>query len=399
MKNIIHNEVCKLIDKAIDLRHRFHEIPERSFEESKTACLIAQELRQMGLTVEEGLAGTGVAATIKGKRPGNIVALRADMDALNIEEETSKPYTSKHKGFSHGCGHDGHIVCVLEAARILVKLHGRLSGSVRVIFQPGEEIGTGAQAMINTGALGEPLPSAIFALHAWPHLEPGIVASKPGNITSAIDYFKITVKGKGGHGARPHESISPILSAACIAQNVSALTNNDDNHNSPCVVSVGMIQGGTQANVIPDHASIEGTIRSINEINRQRTIEKFEKTVEEICIREGVGVDIDFLKYGPPVNNHPALYHLFEKVGDDLLVPEKRAYITKQSMGSEDFGNYTLLIPGFLFRLGMGKSSPSLHSSSFDFCDESLWAGITLLVGLAMNATKKDFKISMEQYK
>jgi amidohydrolase len=265
---------------------------------------------------------------------------------------------------------------------------------VRVIFQPGEEIGAGAQAMIEAGALGNPLPSTIFALHAWPHLESGVVASKPGNITAAIDYFGITVKGKGGHGARPHESISPIISVAHIVQKISALTSNGDKHNPPCVVSVGMIQGGTQANAIPDHASIQGTIRSLNETNRQKTLEKFDKTVKEICTQESVGAAIDFYKYGPPVDNHPVLYHLFEKAGDDLLIPEKRAYITKQSMGSEDFGNYTQLLPGLLIRLGMGKSSPPLHTSSFDFCDNSLAAGITILVGLAMKATENDFKIS-----
>ncbi len=394
MRDTIHNEVCKIIDKAIELRHRFHEIPERSFEENKTAYLIVQELLQMGLDVEEGIAGTGVAANIKGGLPGNTIALRADMDALNIEEETAKPYTSKHKGLSHSCGHDGHIVCLLETARILVKLRKQLVGTIRIIFQPGEENGTGAQAMIDSGALGAPLPSAIFALHAWPHLESGVVASKPGNITAAIDYFKITVKGKGGHGARPHDSISPIISASHIVQKISALTNNGDNGKYPCVVSVGMIQAGAQPNAIPDHASIEGTIRSINETNRQKTLEIFNQMVKEIGTQQNVQIVIDFIKYGPPVNNNPDLYHLFEKVGEELLVPEKRAYIKQQSMGSEDFGNYTQLLPGLLIRLGMGKSSPPLHTSKFDFCDKSLDAGITILVGLAMKATENDFKIS-----
>ncbi|KHE92043.1 MAG: amidohydrolase [Candidatus Scalindua rubra] len=388
MRDTIHNEVRKIIEKAIDLRHRFHEIPERSFEENKTSRLIAQELQQMGLDVEEGIAGTGVAANIKGGLHGNTIALRADMDALNIEEETSKPYASRHKGLSHSCGHDGHIVCLLEAARILVKLREQLAGTVRVIFQPGEENGTGAQAMIDAGALGSPLPAAIFALHAWPYLESGVVASKPGNITAAIDYFSITVKGKGGHGARPHESTNPIISASHIVQEISALTNKGDNGKDPCVVSVGIIQGGTQPNTIPDHASIEGTIRSLNETNRRKTLETFNKTVKEIGIQQNVQVAIDFIKYGPPVNNNPDLYHLFEKVCTDLLVPEKRAYIKQQSMGSEDFGNYTQLIPGLLIRLGMGESSPPLHTGRFDFCDKSLDAGITILVGLAMKATE-----------
>ena len=394
MRDTIYNEVCKIIDKAIELRHRFHEIPERSFEEKKTAHLIVQELLQMGLDVEEGIAGTGIAANIKGGLPGNTIALRADMDALNIEEESPKPYASKHKGLSHSCGHDGHIVCLLETARILVKLRKRLAGTVRIIFQPGEENGTGAQAMIDSGALGSPLPSAIFALHAWPHLESGVVASKPGNITAAIDYFKITVKGKGGHGARPHDSISPIISASHIVQKISALTNNGDNGKYPCVVSVGMIQAGAQPNAIPDHASIQGTIRSINETNRQKTLEIFNQMVKEIGTQQNVQVAIDFIKYGPPVNNNPDLYHLFERVGEELLVPEKRAYIKQQSMGSEDFGNYPQLLPGLLIRLGMGKSSPPLHTSKFDFCDKSLDAGITILVGLAMKAVENDFKIS-----
>ncbi len=394
MRETIHNEVRKIIDKAIDLRHRFHEIPESSFEENRTSHLIVRELQQMGLDVEEKIAGTGVATNIKGELSGHTIALRADMDALNIEEKSSKPYASKHKGFSHSCGHDGHIVCLLEAARILVKLRKQLTGTVRVIFQPGEENGTGAQSMIDAGALGDPLPSAIFALHAWPHLESGVVASRPGNITSAIDYFSITVKGKGGHGARPHESISPIISISLIAQKISALTNNGVNGRYPCVVSVGMIQGGTAPNIIPDHASIQGTIRSLNETNRQKTLEKFNKAVNKIAIQQNVQVAIDFIKYGPPVHNNPDLYHLFEKVSEHLLIPEKRAYITQQSMGSEDFGNYTQLIPGILIRLGMGKSSPPLHTSKFDFCDKSLDAGITILVGLAMKATENDFKIS-----
>ncbi len=396
MREMIHKEVTRTLRNAIELRHRFHEIPEKSFQEKKTSQLIAQELRKMGLTVEERLAGTGVATTIKGVRPGNTIALRADMDALNIEEETSRPYTSQHKGFSHCCGHDGHIVCTLEATRILMRLKKQLAGSVRIIFQPGEENGTGARKMIDAGVLGKPLPTAIFALHAWPHLESGVVASKSGFITSAIDYFRITVKGKGGHGARPHESISPILGIARIAQRISNLTRKGGHNNTPCVVSVGMIEGGKEANVIPDHASIEGTIRSLNEAERQKIVERFSNCVKKICAEEHLSVDIDFLKHGPPVQNHPDLYHLFETVGEELLIPEKRAYITKQSMGSEDFGNFTKLLPGLLIRLGMGKSSPPLHTSKFDFCDRSLETGITILVGLTMKATESDFKTGLK---
>jgi metal-dependent amidase/aminoacylase/carboxypeptidase family protein len=185
------------------------------------------------------------------------------------------------------------------------------------------------------------------------------------------------------------------MGIARITEKISELTRKGDHHTPPCSVSVGMIQGGKEPNVIPDRAAIEGTIRSLNETDRQQTVERFNSTVKKICAKERLGVDINFLKHCPPVQNHPDLYHLFEKVGEELIIPEKRAYITEQSIGSEDFGNFTQLLPGLLIRLGMGSSSPQLHTSTFDFCDASLETGITILVGLAMKATETDFKIGL----
>ncbi len=394
MKDLILREVATLLKDAIGLRHRFHQIPERSFEEVLTSKLIAQELRKAGIEVKENLVPTGVTATISGTRPGKVVALRADMDGLVLEDKTLKPYASKHPGLSHGCGHDGHIVCVLKAFLILSKLRDHLAGQVRVIFQPAEETGDGAQSMLEAGALGNPPPASIFTLHSWPELKCGVVASKPGVITSGNDLFTITVKGKGGHGARPRESISPILSAGRIAQAVSDLTCSEGDGSLSCVVSVGVIRGGEQPNTIPDEALIKGTIRSPNEVVRQDLLEKFKATVLKICSRERVDTVVDIQQYCPPVYNHPDLYHLFEKTADELLGPERRIAFSTQSAGSEDFGFYTQKIPGILIRLGMGSECAPLHTSGFDFCDASLASGITLLVGLAMGATESDFKIT-----
>jgi amidohydrolase len=394
MRDIIFQEVHKNLKRAIKLRHRFHQIPEKAFEEKLTSKLIAEELRKNGVTVEKGLAKTGVAATIHGTRPGKVVALRADIDGLNIEEKSFKPYASKHPGYSHSCGHDGHIVCVLEAARILWKLRSHLSGAVKVIFQPAEETGTGAQLMIEAGALGDPLPSAIFTIHTWPDLESGVVASKPGVITSGNDIFTITVRGKGGHGARPFEAKSPILSAGRIAQAVSDITRYGPNNSFNCIISVGMIRAGEQPNTIPDNTLIRGTLRTLNEVIRKDALTRVETTISEICKQDKIEADMHIDQYCPHVYNHPDLYNLFTKTADEVLGPEKRVVFSKQSMGSEDFGFYTQLIPGLLIRLGMGKSCPPLHTSGFDFCDDSLESGIAILVGLALEATKGGFQLN-----
>jgi amidohydrolase len=315
------------------------------------------------------------------------------MDALNLVEKTSKPYASGNRGFAHGCGHDGHIVCVLEAARVLAARRDLLAGSVRLIFQPAEETGQGAQAMIEAGALGNPLPAAIFALHAWPGMECSIVASRPGPITAGNDLFSITVRGKGGHGARPHESRNSILSASRIALEISDLAELESRSRPSGVVSVGVLRGGEQPNVIPDEAFIQGTLRSTDEDVRRDLFGKIRTRVSAICGQDRVTADINFQTYCPPVHNHPDLYALFEKTADNLLGPEKRIYLIDQSMGSEDFGYYTRLVPGLLIRLGMGSACPPLHTSGFDFADESLEAGISILVGLVMQATEKDFRI------
>ncbi|MBM4056380.1 MAG: amidohydrolase [Planctomycetes bacterium] len=396
MKEIIRKEVEKVLHPAVELRHRLHEIPEGSFCEEKTANLIIEELHKIGLSAEKRIARTGIITVIHGKRPGNVVALRADMDAIAIDEHTSKPYASLHKGFSHGCGHDGHIVCVLKAAQVLFTLREYLAGAVKIIFQPAEEIGSGAKAMIEEGALDNPSPSAIIALHSWTYLGCGIVASKPGIVTAINDHFLVTLKGKGGHGARPQECINPIVCASRIVQKVNDLMKEGmslNNVDSQYVISIGKIHGGTQANVIPDDAALEGTIRSKNIESRENIMDIFKKAVRDICIQESVEAVIEFRKYCPSVNNHPVLYELFEKVADDLLPSGTWQRLADSSMGSEDFGFYTQKIPGLLIRLGMGESSPPLHTSSFDFCDDALGAGITILAGMAMKASERDFAI------
>ncbi len=390
MKTIIRREVRAVLKQAVALRHRLHQIPEESFKEKLTAQLLVQELKESGIEVtKEGVAQTGIVATITGTRPGRVVALRADMDGLKIMETTGKPYESHCPGRAHSCGHDGHMVCVLEAGRILARLRDRLAGTVRLIFQPGEEGTNGAQLMVKEGALGSRLPAAIFSLHAWPYLECGVVAAKPGFVTYGNDRFTIKVKGRGGHGARPHETISPILSAARIVRAISDLTRYDSDGRPLCVISVGVIRGGRQHNTIPDETTIRGTIRSMDETIRQEILTKFGVVIAGIADQDSVRTKIHYDGYCPAVYNQPDLYSLFETVTGNLLGSEKVDVLSEQSTGSDDFGVFSQQVPTLLFRLGMGTACAPLHSGNFDFADAALESGITILVGLALQAAKK----------
>ncbi len=389
----IKNEVRNNFKRAVRLRRRLHTIPEISFEEKLTSQLIVEELKKDGIKVCDSPIQTGVVALIKGTRDGNTVAIRSDMDALKLTEKTCSEYTSKHPGLCHGCGHDGHMACVLESARILHSMRDTLAGNVRVIFQPAEETGEGAHSMIDAGALGDPPPDAIMAVHSWPYLDCGVVASKPGVMTAGCDFFKITVQGKGGHSARPHEALNPLPVIFGIVTKISELTKFTKEGDPEAVVSVGMIHGGDQPNVIPQEVFIKGTVRSLSDTSRIKLLKKIKQIVSDLCEDGGTKSDIDFYSYCPPVYNHPDLYDLFKETADVFLGPEKVAEITTQSTGSEDFGYFTSIVPGLLIRLGMGESCSPLHTCEFDFSDDSLESGITILTALAMRASEKTFKI------
>ncbi|MFC1592108.1 M20 family metallopeptidase [Thermodesulfobacteriota bacterium] len=391
LQALIRRNVSGLLDEAVALRRRLHRIPEEAFQEHKTAALLQEELCRAGIACETGFSGTGIVATVTGSRPGNTVALRADMDGLVLEEKTAAAYASTCPGLAHSCGHDGHMACLLAAARILSGLKDRLAGTVRCIFQPAEEAGNGASTMLDCGALGAPLPNAIFALHAWPYIETGVVASMPGPITFGNELFIITVKGRGGHGARPHESASPILAAAKIAQRVSELTRCDGSGRPLCVVSVGMLQGGSQPNVIPDEAVIQGTMRTRSEHLRDELLQQLQEAMAQACSQDGLGAVLDRYHYCPPVENHAGLFRLFEQTADELLGAHLCEPLYEASTGSEDFGFFTRQVPGLLIRLGMGTGCPPLHTSRFDFNDAALAAGITIMTGLALKATEPGF--------
>jgi len=381
----IRREADRIIAKVTDLRHALHAAPEAAFSEQRTAARVADVLQGAGLDVRTGVAGTGLVATVAGDSPTRAIALRADMDALPIAETTGKPYASQHRGLAHACGHDGHVAMLAGAGLVLAAMRHELAGEVKLLFQPAEEAGAGAKAMIADGALGEPAPDAIFALHAWPNLPVGMVASMPGQMTAANDLFTLTVTGIGGHGARPHLARSPILAAAELVRRISSLTNLDD-VDLPRVVSVGSVHSGSRANVIPAETVIEGTIRSSNDAVRDELHSEIRRIAREVAEQQDLQVVFDVHMYCPAVVNDPRLFELFTQTAGDLFGSDGWRTIDHQSMGSEDFAGYLQHVPGLLARIGTGADSGQLHAGDFDFADGALGAGVAILAGLAVRA-------------
>ncbi len=373
------------LDRITELRHQLHRIPEPAFAERETSALVAQELEKLDLKVQTGIAGTGVVAELDTGRPGHYVALRADMDALPIKESAGLDYGSQRPGFSHSCGHDGHAATLVGTARILVRLKEEMTGRVRLIFQPAEETGQGAQAMIAAGAWGEDKPEAIVGMHCWPDLPAEAVGCMAGTMLASCDVIHIQIIGKGGHGARPERAQNPLHQMARVIEALSQL--NTDTR----VVSLCTVCSGVKPNVIPDEGELTGTLRSLRRRVRQETMEEINSIVQQTCANHGYQANVSFRTYTPAVITDDRLYALFREVGSDVLGIEQVREIESPSMGSEDFGYYLAEMPGLLFRVGMGPGSAQLHQADFNYNDEALRTGMLMLSGLAMRFCRDGF--------
>ena len=317
-------------------------------------------------------------ADLETGRPGGYVMLRADMDALPVPEPPHIPHHSQNPGYSHCCGHDGHSACLLGAARVLNALRDELTGRIRFVFKPAEEISRGALEMIEAGVLSDRLPDAIFAMHTWPRIQVGDVGCRPGTITAGSDSFTIRVIGEGGHGARPWQANSPLPGISRLIKALSEMATGE-RVVSPCVT-----RAGNKLNVIPEYGELSGTVRTLNRSMRDRTLSQMQEVSHRVCSELGLEVEVDFEAGCPPVVIKPEMYELFHEVGAKLLGEEHVVRLADSSMGSEDFGHYLSHVPGLLFRLGMGMDSPELHNPRFDFNDAALESGITMMAGLAM---------------
>lgn len=360
-----------------ELRRELHQIPEVGFRERKTSHLLHTELVEAGYDVRSGLAGTGLAADLDTGRDGGYVILRADMDGLPVIDACAAPHHSRHEGFSHCCGHDGHAAALIGVARVLKTIEPALRGRVRLVFQPAEEMANGALAMIEDGLLCDGPADAAFAPHAWPGLPTNVVASRNGAFMAACDTFDIAILGVGGHGARPALARNPLTALARIVPVLEDMTTST-RVVSPCTVRIG-----EKPNIIAQSGILSGTIRTLDSDDRERTMDEIRSRVAAAAGELGMHAETTFETGCPMVANAPELYGVFRHVATALLGPNQVVELPEPSMGSEDFGYFLNHMPGLMFRVGNGEQSPELHNPRFDFNDNALDTTILTMAGLA----------------
>jgi amidohydrolase len=377
--------LAAMSDLAVEMRvirHDIHRHPELGFNELRTAALVAERLRAWGITVHERIGKTGLVGVLSAGTSDRAIGLRADMDALPIHEATGAPHASIHQGISHSCGHDGHTAMLLCAARYLAQTR-RFNGRVHLIFQPAEEGQAGAQAMIDDG-LFERFPCAeVYALHNWPSLAAGTVATRPGPIMAAADRFEITVRGTGGHAAQPHLSSDTILCAAQIVTGANTLVARRIDPNAAAVLSVTCIHGGSTHNVLPSEVNITGTVRTFDAVVQDKIEAALRELVEGTAKAAGCTAAIEYVRYYPAtINDAECAKHVLETgralFGRALLADTPAAT-------SEDFAFMLRKVPGAYVWLGQGSDdhAASLHHPRYDFNDDVLPIGAALMAALA----------------
>ena len=370
----------------IDVRHHLHANPELSYEEYETSMFVQQQLQKFGIPFEVK-AVTGVVGLIKGNNPGKkTIALRADMDALPITEENDIPYKSKKKGIMHACGHDVHTTCLLGAAKILNELRDEWEGTIKLIYQPGEEKNPGgASLMIKDGVLENPRPSAIFGLHVHPGLPLGKTSFREGKVMASADELYITVKGKGGHAASPHLCIDPILIASHLITSLQQVVSRNNNHYNPTVLSITSFQGGTTTNVIPNEVQLKGTFRSMDEEWRFKAHELIRKISTDLVHSMGGQIDLTIDVGYPSVYNNEKLNSVAKQKAGEFMGQEN-VEETEKRMGAEDFGYYSQLIPGCFYRLGVMNAEKGItsgvHTPTFNIDENAIEIGMGMMAWL-----------------
>lgn len=379
----------------IEIRHHLHAHPELSYQEFETSRFVQEKLKSYGIPFEIK-ATTGVIGLIKGKNPGKrVIALRADMDALPIKEENDVIYKSKYEGIMHACGHDVHTTCLLGAARILSELKDEWEGTVKLIFQPGEEKNPGgASLLIKEGVLENPAPSCIVGLHVHPGLAVGKMSFRAGKVMASADELYITVKGKGGHAASPHLCVDPILIASHLIIGLQQVVSRNNNPHNPTVLSITSFQGGTTTNVIPNEVKLKGTFRAMNEEWRFKAHELIRKMATGLV--QGMGGEIDLLiDVGyPSVYNNEWLNELARKKAEEYI-STGNVEETEPRMGAEDFGYYSQEIPGCFFRLGVMNEKKGItagvHTPTFNIDESAIETGMGIMawMGSTVGMEKK----------
>jgi amidohydrolase len=370
--------VKELAPDYIAVRHHLHQNPELSDHEEQTAAVVAAQLRAIGLdAVRTGVGGHGVIGELRGMPGGEkMLAIRADMDALPIQELNDVGYRSCKPGVMHACGHDGHTSTLLGTAATLARLRDQLAGTVRFVFQPAEETVGGAERMCAEGAMEG--VDAVLALHGWPGMDVGSIGVRTGPMMASSDTFDIVILGKGAHAAMPHAAIDPIMIGAYIVTALQTLSSREVSPVDPVVVTVAQFHAGTAYNVIPDRAEIKGTVRCLTEEHRRAMPDRIKRIAEGICAAFRAQCEFRY-RLGTGVTSNTAdMVDLISGVARDALGEQSVVSLAAPSMGAEDFAAYLKYAPGVMFRLGVGTDSPNLHTPTYNFADEAVPVGMEL---------------------
>ncbi len=382
-------EIAARRESLIELRRDFHRYPELAFEERRTAAIVARRMSAAGLEVRAGIGKTGIVAVLRGKEPGKTIAWRADMDALALTEPSNTPFASTFPGVMHACGHDGHTALAITLAEILAARRSQLSGTAVFIFQPAEENGRGAQAMIQDGALDDPKVDAVFGLHLVTRLPAGQVVVRAGPVMAAADIFTIKIAGRGGHGAMPHHTIDPITVAANILLSVQHLVAREVSVQEPAVLTVGKIVAGASHNTIPAEAEMVGTLRTLKPAVRRQVKERLAPFVAHIAQAYEAKADLVFHDEGiPAVINHDAQTAMVRRRATEVLGEEalREADI---AMASDDMSRFLEQRPGCYFWAGIGSgdgSSPPHHSPQFEMNEDGLASALRVALAVMVEA-------------
>jgi len=381
MSHAVKEKIAEMKDWLVETRRTLHMNPELGFEEVETSRLIAGYLEKFGLQVKTGMAKTGVIGLLKGGQPGKTVAIRADMDALPMEEANPVPYRSKVKGKMHACGHDAHVTILLGVARLFSSMGNPVRGNIKWIFQPAEEGGGGGRVLTEEGVLENPKVDAIFGAHLFPDLKIGRVGIHEKEGLAATDRFVIKMIGRGAHGAYPHLSRDPITAVGHLITQINTIVSRSISPLDSAVITIGKVSGGTAFNIIPDEAEILGTVRSLTPKVREELKSRMEQVTQGVAKSFGMDHGFDF-QYGyPALVNDPEMSHLVATACTKGIGKENVEFI-RPSMGGEDFAYYLEKVPGSFFRLGCRNEAKGIvnpfHSSRFDIDEDVLPFGVEI---------------------
>lgn len=382
----IKEEVANLNHELIELRRDFHMHPELGFEERRTSKVVSDYLESLGLEVKSGIAKTGVVGLLRGKKAGGTILLRADMDALPIQEENEIPYKSISKGKMHACGHDGHSAMLLVAAKVLCQHKDEINGNIKFVFQPAEET-AGAGFMIEEGVLEGPHVDAALGLHLETPLKSGEIGITAGLLMAGADYFKLTIQGRGGHTGEPYSSIDPIIAAANVITAVQIIqTREIDVLKRTILIAFGRIEGGVAPNIIPGKVELEGTVRYLHQ-SAEEEEKRFERIVAGICEAYRTKYELEFMLSNRSLSNDSKMAELVRSVAQKL-VPRNHIVSDIRSMGGEDFSEFASKVPSAFYLIGTGNKEKETnyphHHARFNIDEDTLSTGVEMHVRTAL---------------